>query len=60
MFPHLCFAGANECGDRLLLPEHEVAVETTNQPVKWQLFTPAWHVPLWSNNFLAIRLHACY
>ena len=26
----------------------------------WQLFSPAWHVPLWSNDFLAIRLHACY
>ena len=22
----------------------------------WQLFTPAWHVPLWSNDFLAVRL----
>ena len=25
-----------------------------NNPT-WQLFTPAWHVPLWSNDFLAIR-----
>ena len=25
-----------------------------NNPT-WQPFTPAWHVPLWSNNFLAIR-----
>ena len=33
-----------------------------NKPT-WQLFTPAWHVPLWSNGFLAITIglkQACY
>ena len=41
------YHGANECGGRPLLREHEVAVQTTNQPGK---FTPAWHVQLWSDN----------